>query len=78
MATAERLDIEESKNLVALEDLEGRDITCTTEGELAIHCSQVHPKDRNFTNLSTRRGSYPPLIILQKMQAAEEDILSNW
>jgi hypothetical protein len=27
MATAERLDIEEGKDLVALEDLEGRDIT---------------------------------------------------
>jgi hypothetical protein len=28
MATAKRLDVEEGEDLVALEELEGRDITC--------------------------------------------------
>jgi hypothetical protein len=28
MATAQRLDVEEGKDLIALEELEGRDIPC--------------------------------------------------
>lgn len=35
MATAQRRDVEESKDLVALVELEGRDVTCWFRG-LAI------------------------------------------
>lgn len=47
MATAERLDIKESKNLVALEELERRDITYFSQRSLAPikqECLQRHRK----------------------------------
>lgn len=34
MTAAERLDVEEGKDLVALEELKGRDITCSTDGDM--------------------------------------------
>lgn len=40
MATAERLDIEKGKDLVALEELEGRDVAYIVEGVVS---DTLHP-----------------------------------
>jgi hypothetical protein len=61
MATAERLDVEESKDLVTLEDLEGRDITYIAKRVLAIQHNQVHPKDRSFGNSEYASSELPTL-----------------
>lgn len=36
MPAAKRIDVEESEDFVALEDLEGRDVTCSTKRTISI------------------------------------------
>jgi hypothetical protein len=76
MATTQWLDIEEGKDFIALEELEGRDITYKSE-------TSVMPLDRlqlmtfgAHARCASRRvgwmGIHLPLMILQKIQAADD------
>lgn len=76
VATAEGLNIEEGKDLVTLEELEGRDITW------AGSVSDILGDGRNRSGggvegeMWCSKYSYNiPLIILQKMQAAEDMVV---
>lgn len=72
MTTAKRLDVQEREDLVALEELEGRDIACLS---LRSAGCIIQMSRRNIcvdTELEHRRGSYVPLMILQKIHAADD------
>lgn len=83
MATAERLDIEESKHLVALEKLEGRNIPYQRQGALLAIRSNSDSGvriPRVWIGVHgeigwERSGGDSPLMILQKIQAAEDMIV---
>lgn len=80
MSTAKRLDIEEGKDLVALEELERRDITyCLRRvsriGSL-LPAGAVGEQRIYSICRCAEAGGTVPLMILQKMQAAE-DILCD-
>jgi hypothetical protein len=62
MASAQRVDVQESICLLALEELHGRDLACGSEWSEGLH--SIH----HIGGLRRRRGL--PLMILQKMHAA--------
>lgn len=71
MATAERLNIEESKDLVTLEELEGRDITCMA----ALATINSDGISREGSSQGQSVNDVIPLMILQKIQAAEDMVV---
>lgn len=84
MATAERLDIEKGKDLVALKQLEGRDVPCQPRRSMLADrlngCDDEAGWDTGIGGM-VHSSPWPdgvgergglPLMILQKMQAAED------
>lgn len=77
VATTQRRDVEESKDLVALMELEGRDVTCWFRSLVIVPLEVFNSCICDVCCIRRQRKEkelwiYIPLMILQKIQAAED------